>query len=406
MKTYVTRRLLQSLLVLFGVSFVVFFILHLTGDPALVLLPPDASAEDVQRFREVMGFNDPFVVQYGRFLSGALRGDFGQSVRHGESAFTLVVERMPATFELAGAALVVALVLAIPAGIVSAVRRNTMLDYISTVVALLGQSMPTFWLGIMLILVFSVQFNLLPSSGRGGLGHLILPAITLGLFTTARITRLTRSGMLEVLSQDYIRTARAKGVGDPPVVWKHALKNAAIPIVTIVGIELGTLLGGSVITETIFAWPGVGRRTVGALYTRASPVVPAPGCLRWSANRHGDRSGGAPRRRPPTRGAGLAALRWSEKRHGDRSRGAPRRRPPTDGAGLAALVTMTATTIAIPAKRGAARSEWLTLFRRLARRRTALFGLVVVALVFAAALGAPWLSPWDPIEQDITNRLP
>src|SRR5438876_3626629 len=213
MKTYLARRLLQSLLVLFGVSFVVFFILHLTGDPALVLLPPDASAEDVQRFREAMGFNDPFIVQYGRFLSGALRGDFGQSVRHGEPAFNLVVERMPATFELAGAALGVALVLAIPAGIISAVRRNTMLDYVSTIVALLGQSMPTFWLGIMLILVFSLQFNLLPSSGRGGLAHLILPAITLGLFTTARITRLTRSGMLEALNQDYIRTARAKGVG-------------------------------------------------------------------------------------------------------------------------------------------------------------------------------------------------
>jgi peptide/nickel transport system permease protein len=143
------------------------------------------------------------------------------------------------------------------------------------VVALLGQSMPTFWLGIMLILVFSVQFNLLPSSGRGNLEHLILPAITLGLFTTARITRLTRSGMLEVLSQDYIRTARAKGVSGPPVVWKHALKNAAIPIVTIVGIELGTLLGGSVITETIFAWPGVGRLSVQAIYNRDYPVVQA-----------------------------------------------------------------------------------------------------------------------------------
>jgi len=275
MKTYLARRLLQSLLVLFGVSFVVFFILHLTGDPALVLLPPDASAEDVQRFREAMGFNDPFIVQYGRFLSGALRGDFGQSVRHGEPAFDLVVERMPATFELAGAALGVALVLAIPAGIISAVRRNTMLDYVSTIVALLGQSMPTFWLGIMLILVFSVQFNLLPSSGRGGLAHLILPAITLGLFTTARITRLTRSGMLEALNQDYIRTARAKGVGGPPVIWKHALKNAAIPIVTIVGIELGTLLGGSVITETIFAWPGVGRLSVQAIYNRDYRVVQA-----------------------------------------------------------------------------------------------------------------------------------
>jgi peptide/nickel transport system permease protein len=275
MRVYLTRRLLQSLLVLLGVSFVVFFILHLTGDPALVLLPPDASAEDVERFREVMGFNDPFLVQYGRFLTGALRGDFGQSVRHGEPAFHLVIERMPATFELAGAALLIALVLSVPAGIISAVRRNTSLDYISTVVALLGQSMPTFWLGIMLILVFSVQFNLLPSSGRGGPEHLLLPAITLGLFTTARITRLTRSGMLEVLNQDYIRTARAKGVSDPPVIWKHALKNAAIPIVTIVGIELGTLLGGSVITETIFAWPGVGRLSVQAIYNRDYPVVQA-----------------------------------------------------------------------------------------------------------------------------------
>jgi peptide/nickel transport system permease protein len=158
-----------------------------------------------------MGFNDPFLVQYGRFLGGALRGNFGDSIRHGEPAFQLVVERMPATFELAGAALLIALCLAIPAGIVSAVRRNTVLDYVSTVVALLGQSMPTFWLGIMLILLFSVQLQWLPSSGRGELRHLILPAVTLGLFTTARITRLTRSGMLEVLGQDYIRTARAKG---------------------------------------------------------------------------------------------------------------------------------------------------------------------------------------------------
>jgi peptide/nickel transport system permease protein len=275
MKVYLLRRFLQSLLVLLGVSFVVFGILFLTGDPALVLLPPDASIEDIAKFREAMGFNDPFFVQYGRFLFGALRGDFGQSVRHGEPAFDLVMERMPATFELSGAALAIALCLAIPAGIVSAVRRNTVVDYVSTVVALLGQSMPTFWLGIMLILLFSVQLNLLPSSGRGGWQHLLLPAVTLGLFTTARITRLTRSGMLEVLSQDYIRTARAKGVANPPVVWKHALKNAAIPIVTIVGIELGTLLGGSVITETIFAWPGVGRLSVQAIYNRDYPVVQA-----------------------------------------------------------------------------------------------------------------------------------
>jgi peptide/nickel transport system permease protein len=275
MKTFLVRRLLQSLVVLLGVSFVVFFILFLAGDPVLILLPPEASAEDIRLFRERMGFNDPFLVQYGRFLGGALRGNFGESIRHGEPAFHLVVERMPATFQLSGAALLIALCLSIPAGILSAVRRNSVLDYFSTVVALLGQSMPTFWLGIMLILLFSVQLQWLPSSGRGELRHLVLPAITLGLFTTARITRLTRSGMLEVLSQDYIRTARAKGVSDPPVVWKHALKNAAIPIVTIVGIELGTLLGGSVITETIFAWPGVGRLSVQAIYNRDYPVVQA-----------------------------------------------------------------------------------------------------------------------------------
>ena len=273
MKSYLLRRLWQSLLVIFGVSVVVFLILHLTGDPAALMLPPDATAEDIAKFRHDMGFDDPVAVQYVRFLKGAVRGDFGQSIRHGEPAMGLVVERLPATFELAGAGLVIALALAIPAGIVSAVRRNTSIDYISTVVALLGQAMPTFWLGIMLILVFSVRLNWLPSSGRGDVEHLILPAITLGLFTTARITRLTRSGMLEVLGQDYIRTARAKGMGEPPVVWKHALKNASIPIVTIVGIELGTLLGGSVITETIFAWPGVGRLSVQAIFNRDYPVV-------------------------------------------------------------------------------------------------------------------------------------
>ena len=269
------RRVWQAVLVLFGVSVVVFMILHLTGDPAALLLPPDATAEDVARFRKAMGFDDPWIVQYGRFLKGALQGNFGESLRHGEPAMPLVLERLPATFQLAGAGLLLALCLAIPAGIVSAVKRNTVVDYVSTVVALLGQAMPTFWLGIMLILVFSVRLNWLPSSGRGDLQHLILPAVTLGLFTTARITRLTRSGMLEVLGQDYIRTARAKGVSERPVVWKHALKNASIPIVTIIGIELGTLLGGSVITETIFAWPGVGRLSVQAIFNRDYPVVQA-----------------------------------------------------------------------------------------------------------------------------------
>ncbi|MDP2703518.1 MAG: ABC transporter permease, partial [Candidatus Rokubacteria bacterium] len=185
MRSYLLRRLWQAVLVLFGVSVVVFLILHLTGDPAALLLPPDATAEDVARFRKAMGFDDPVAVQYLRFLKGALRGDFGESLRHGEPAMHLVLERLPATFELAGAGLLLALCLAIPAGIISAVKRNTPIDYISTVVALMGQAMPTFWLGIMLILVFSVRLSWLPSSGRGDLQHLILPAVTLGLFTTA-----------------------------------------------------------------------------------------------------------------------------------------------------------------------------------------------------------------------------
>jgi peptide/nickel transport system permease protein len=274
-KTYVFRRLAQSLVVLLGISIVVFLILHLTGDPTLLLLPPDASAEDVARFRKAMGFDDPLVLQYWRFLKGAVRGDFGTSLRHDEPALALVWQRMPATIELTGVALGVALLLAIPAGIVSAVFRNTALDYVSTVVALMGQAMPTFWLGIMLILIFSVGLQLLPSSGRGGPAHLVLPALTLGLFTTARIMRLTRSGMLEVLGQDYVRTARSKGVGERSIVWKHALKNAGIPVVTIIGLELGTLLGGAVITETIFAWPGVGRLSVQAIYNRDYPLVQA-----------------------------------------------------------------------------------------------------------------------------------
>ncbi len=275
MSVYVARRLAQSLIVLLGISIVVFVILHLTGDPTLLMLPPDASAEEVARFRRAMGFDDPLPLQYWRFLRGVLQGNFGNSLRHDEPALALVFERMPATLELTAVALGVALVLAIPAGIVSALSRNTALDYVSTVTALVGQAMPTFWLGIMLILVFSVGLQMLPSSGRGGLTHLILPAVTLGLFTSARTMRLTRSALLEVLGQDYVRTARAKGVAERGVVWKHALRNAAIPVITIVGLELGTLLGGAVITETIFAWPGVGRLSVQAIYNRDYPLVQA-----------------------------------------------------------------------------------------------------------------------------------
>jgi len=293
MTRYLIRRFWQSLLVLFGVSLIVFIILHLTGDPAVLLMPPDATKEDIDNFRKIMGFTDPLFVrwppwnylnppwrfladtQYGRFLAGAMVGSFGTSFRHQEPALGLVLERMPATIVLTLAALGLAVCVAVPVGIISAVRRNSVVDHAGMVMALLGQSMPVYWLGIMLILLFAVRWNLLPAFGAGSLRHLILPAVTLGAFSMARIARLTRSGMLEVLGQEYVRTARAKGMRELRVILKHALKNAAIPVITVIGLDLGTLLGGAVITETIFAWPGVGRLAVQAIANRDYPVVQA-----------------------------------------------------------------------------------------------------------------------------------
>ena len=275
MKGYILKRLFHSIFVLVGISLVVFIILHLTGDPAALLMPMDATPEQVAQFRQEMGFNDPIVVQYWRFFKGTLRGDFGQSFRHSQPALELVMERMPATIQLTAAAMIIALVVAIPVGIISAIRRNSILDHIGMTGALLGQSTPVFWLGVMLILIFSVTIQWYPSSGRGEIQHLVLPAITLGMFTMARTARMMRSSMLEVLGQEYMKTAKAKGLNPGMVILKHALKNAAIPVVTIVGMELGTLLGGAVITETIFAWPGVGRLAVQAIYNRDYPVVQA-----------------------------------------------------------------------------------------------------------------------------------
>jgi ABC-type dipeptide/oligopeptide/nickel transport system permease component len=275
MKGYILKRLFHSIFVLVGISLVVFIILHLTGDPAALLMPMDATPEQVAQFRQEMGFTDPIIVQYWRFFKGTLRGDFGQSFRHSQPALELVMERMPATIQLTAAAMVIALVVAIPVGIISAIRRNSILDHIGMTGALLGQSTPVFWLGIMLILIFSVTIQWFPSSGRGEIQHLVLPAITLGMFTMARTARMMRSSMLEVLGQEYMKTAKAKGLSPGMVILKHALKNAAIPVVTIIGMELGTLLGGAVITETIFAWPGVGRLAVQAIYNRDYPVVQA-----------------------------------------------------------------------------------------------------------------------------------
>ncbi|MEK6716183.1 MAG: ABC transporter permease [candidate division NC10 bacterium] len=293
MTRYLAHRFWQSLLVLFGISLIVFILLHLTGDPAVLLMPPDATQEDIENFRKIMGFDDPLFLrwppwkymhppwrfladtQYGRFLKGAVLGDFGLSFRHQQPALGLVLERMPATLELTLAAMGLAVCVAVPVGILSAVRRNSTVDHAGMVMALLGQSMPVYWLGIMLILLFAVRLNLLPAFGTGSLRHLILPAVTLGAFSMARIARLTRSGMLEVLGQEYVRTARAKGMSEVRVILKHALKNAAIPVITIIGLDLGTLLGGAVITETIFAWPGVGRLAVQAIANRDYPIVQA-----------------------------------------------------------------------------------------------------------------------------------
>ncbi len=275
MKYYILKRLFHSIFVLVGISVVVFVILHLTGDPAALLMPMDATPEQVAQFRKEMGFTDPLIIQYWRFFKGTLHGDFGLSFRHSQPALDLVLERMPATIQLTFAAMVIALIIAVPVGILSAIRRNSILDHVGMTGALLGQSTPVFWLGVMLILIFSVTLQWFPSSGRGTLGHLILPAITLGMFTMARTARMMRSSMLEVLGQEYMKTAMAKGLSPKMVILKHALKNALIPVVTIIGMELGTLLGGAVITETIFAWPGVGRLAVQAIYNRDYPVVQA-----------------------------------------------------------------------------------------------------------------------------------
>ena len=273
MRAYVASRLAQTLLVVFLSLTAVFGMVRLSGDPVLLFMPMDIQAKDVNEFRQRLGFNDPLAVQYGRFLANAVRGDFGESLRYRKDALGLVLERIPATFQLAVTALGLTLVVAVPLGVISAVRRNSALDHAATVATVLGQAVPGFWLGLMLIYFFSVQLRWLPTGGTGTLAHLVMPSVVLAAFFSARIARLTRSVVLESLGEDYVRTARAKGLEEARVVGKHTLRNAAIPIVTLAGLELGQLLGGAVVTETIFAWPGLGRLTVQALLNRDFPVV-------------------------------------------------------------------------------------------------------------------------------------
>jgi len=272
---YLCKRLAWALVVLLGISGIVFVVVHLSGDPAALYMSPEGTREDYELLRSAMGFDRPLPEQYGLFLWRAARGDFGRSLRHQQPTLPLVLARFPATLALTLAAMLLALLLALPLGLLSALRRNSVLDTGGMMLALAGQCMPTFWLGILLILVFAVQLRWLPVYGGDGPATLVLPAVTLGVWAMARTARITRSSMLDVLHQDFLRTARAKGVGEWAVVLRHALRNCAIPIVTALGLELGNLLGGAVITEAVFAYPGIGRLAVEAVVNKDVPLIQA-----------------------------------------------------------------------------------------------------------------------------------
>src|SRR5947207_1922925 len=273
MRAWIAARLAQTALVVVLSLTAVFAMVRLSGDPVLLFRPMDIQAKDVNEYRQRLGFNDPLLVQYARFMKGAVHGDFGESLRYRRDAFGLVLERLPATLLLAGTAMLLTLLVAVPLGVLTAVRRDGLLDHVGTVSTVLGQATPGFWLGLMLIYVFSVQLRWLPTGGIGGVAHLVMPSIVLAAFYSARIARLTRSAVLDALGEEYVLTARAKGLGEGRVIGKHTLRNSAIPIVTLAGLEAGQVLGGAVITETIFAWPGLGRLTVQALLNRDFPVV-------------------------------------------------------------------------------------------------------------------------------------
>lgn len=295
MTRYLVRRLLQTLLVIWGVTLLTFFTLHLAGDPTYLYVSERASEEEIEETRRRLGFDRPLIVQYVDFLGRMLRGDFGDSLSARVPALDRVMERLPATIELTIFAMIVATVLAIPIGIIAAIKRGTPIDGGVMLFAMFGQSMPSFWLGIMLILFVGLTLRWLPISGHvpliepllegdvdtfiqnfpDALRHLILPGVTIGVFSLARNARLIRSTMLEVLSQDYVRTARAKGLREYFVVTRHALRNSLIPVVTMIGLEFGFLLSGVVVTETVFSWPGVGRLVFNAINQRDIPVVQA-----------------------------------------------------------------------------------------------------------------------------------
>jgi len=277
MRGYLLRRLLHGVFVVWGVVTAVFFLVRLTGDPASFLVDQTATQEDIAHARHLLGLDRPLRVQYVDFLLAAPRGDFGMSIREKRPAMPLVLEHFwPATVELALAAAVLATVLAVPLGVIAATRKDRTADHASRLASLFLQSMPSFWLGLLLILLFAVELHgLLPAYGTGTWRHLVLPAVTLAAAPLAQNARLIRAGMLEVLQQDYVRTARAKGVSEGLVLYRHALRNTAIPFITVSGLSLGFMLSGTIIVETVFSWPGLGRLIVQAVPGRDFPVIQA-----------------------------------------------------------------------------------------------------------------------------------
>lgn len=274
MYKYVLKRLLMLIPVILGVSFLVFFIMSLApGDPARTILGETAPIESVMALREELGLNDPVIVRYVNYMVDLLHGDLGESYKTGQPVIYEILSRFPATLTLAFWGMLFAVVLSIPIGIISATKQYSIMDRVSMVFALLGVATPNFWLGLMLIIGFSLNLKWFPSGGNDGWRSLVLPVITLGTGCMASITRITRSSMLEVIRQDYIRTAKAKGVNKKAVIYKHALKNALIPVVTVVGLQFGSLLGGAVLTESVFSWPGVGTFLVNSIKAQDTPAV-------------------------------------------------------------------------------------------------------------------------------------
>jgi peptide/nickel transport system permease protein len=270
---FIVLRLLQAIPAWIGMTMVVFALMQFLGDPTVVMLPPDASEANRAAFRTAYGLDQPFYVQYWRFLLHVAQGDFGKSISYHEPAAKVFLSRLPATAQLSAAAMILATIIAIPAGIIAAVKRNSIYSYLSMGFVLLGQSIATFWLGMMLILIFAVNLRIFPVSGYGTPMHLVLPTITLAAWLLGLLARMTRSELLEVLGHDYVRTARAKGLTEPVVVAKHALKNVLIPIVTLIGLQFAHLFGGAIMTEVVFAWPGIGTLVMDAIFKRDYPLV-------------------------------------------------------------------------------------------------------------------------------------